>query len=562
MPTLGPYTLLRRIGAGGMGEVWIARKTTLGGAAKLVAIKTVLPDKAQNPESRRMFLDEARLSMLMSNSNIVQVFDADEAADGTCYMAMEYVEGIDLARLTEQLRTTGELLSHSAIAYIVGEVLKALAYAHELTIDGIRRTIIHRDISPHNVMLSSAGEVKVMDFGIARLSSEETSGTFVKGKLRYMPPEQFEKSGRAPSLDLFAVGAILHELLDGQRFRGNGLDEAQLVGMCVRGVVPELSCAPERVPAAFRVLLDGLLEPVAAKRIQSAREAHRVLSRWPGDRDAKFELEAIVRRFVSGSNASDESAVEAASTVAVDRSASKRTPAPVRVAMLADSGRATSEELTEFVNSDRSETGVGRSESAVAAVAHGLRINWIFVALACVGFAVGAFGIGTVLGWRADDAAIVEAPREELEASPEPDIVEPDPPAPSEAAPEPAPQPKPQPQPAPAPQPKPQPQPEPAPPPQPRAPAEPEPKPKRAARTSVSITAAGVWAQVKIGRKEYTIDRLAGTKQIATKLAPGEYAIAFRDDPKATWLPLGELSVPEDGPIAVDIKAGTFSVRK
>ncbi|MCA9687856.1 MAG: protein kinase, partial [Myxococcales bacterium] len=93
-PSLGPYTLLRRIGVGGMGEVWIARREAIGGAAKLVALKTVLPEKASNAESRSMFLDEARLAMLMTNSNIVQVFDVDETEDNICYMAMEYVEGL------------------------------------------------------------------------------------------------------------------------------------------------------------------------------------------------------------------------------------------------------------------------------------------------------------------------------------------------------------------------------------------------------------------------------------------------------------------------------------
>ncbi len=235
---LGPYTLIRRVGVGGMGEVWIARREAIGGAAKLVALKTVLPEKAGNAEFRRMFLDEARLAMLMNNSNIVQTFDVDETPDGLCYMAMEYVEGVDLAKLTEALRIRGELLSHSVIAYIVGEVLKALAYAHDHTIEGTRRTVVHRDISPQNVMLSNTGEVKVTDFGIARLASEETSGSFVRGKFRYMPPEQFERGIRAPTLDLFAVGAILHELLEGKRFRGGEIEEAELIGMCVRGMVP------------------------------------------------------------------------------------------------------------------------------------------------------------------------------------------------------------------------------------------------------------------------------------------------------------------------------------
>ncbi|MCA9699471.1 MAG: protein kinase, partial [Myxococcales bacterium] len=294
-PSLGPYTLLRRIGVGGMGEVWIARREAIGGAAKLVALKTVLPEKASNAESRSMFLDEARLAMLMTNSNIVQVFDVDETEDNICYMAMEYVEGLDLAKLTEALSLRGEQLSVPAIAHIIGEVFKALAYAHDHNIEGVQRTVVHRDISPQNVMISISGEVKVTDFGIARLASEETSGSFVRGKFRYMPPEQFQRGVRAPTLDLFAVGALLHELLDGKRFRGGDLEETELIGMCVRGLVPQLSCPPGRVPRALDQLRLRLLEPDARKRIQTAREAHRMLSQWPGNRDCKFELEDIVK---------------------------------------------------------------------------------------------------------------------------------------------------------------------------------------------------------------------------------------------------------------------------
>ncbi|MCA9696433.1 MAG: serine/threonine protein kinase, partial [Myxococcales bacterium] len=249
--------------------------------------------------------------------NIVQVFDVDETADGTCYMAMEYVHGIDLARLAHRLRAQGQLLSHAAVAYIIGEVLKALAYAHDFYVGDQHYTVLHRDISPQNVMLSTSGEVKVMDFGIARLSSDETTGNLVSGKIRYMPPEQFEKGVRSPTLDLYAVGALLHELLDGQVFRGADVEQTVMIGMCVRGKIPALACAPERVPPEFDRLRLGLLEADADKRIPSARAAHALLKEWPGDRDAKFELEDIVRRFMT------ESALPVAATAA-----RQETPAP------------------------------------------------------------------------------------------------------------------------------------------------------------------------------------------------------------------------------------------
>ena len=298
MTALGPYLLLRQLGAGGMGEVWTARRSALGGAAKLVAIKTLLPSKAGDPKARSMFLEEARLSMLLTNSNIVQVFDVGEASDGTCYMAMEFVDGIDLSKLIARLAAEDERLSHVLVAHVVGEILKGLAHAHEFSHEGTRKSVVHRDVSPSNVMLSLSGEVKLMDFGVARLASEETTGNFVKGKVRYMPPEQIRGNSRHPTVDLFAVGAILYELLEGTRFRGNAEDETELLGMCINGHVPPLT--RRDTPDVFERLFRDLTAVPEQERIPSARVAHRLLSQWTGCRDARFELEEIVQCCVKG----------------------------------------------------------------------------------------------------------------------------------------------------------------------------------------------------------------------------------------------------------------------
>lgn len=540
MICLGPYTLLRRLGTGGMGEVWIARRSALGGAAKLVAIKTVLPEKARNPESRRMFLDEARLSMLMTNSNIVQVFDVDETRDGVCYMAMEYVEGIDLARLCEHLSAAGQQLSHAAIAYIIGEILKALAYAHDLNVEGTRRTIVHRDISPQNVMVSVSGEVKVMDFGIARFSSEETSGLFVKGKIRYMPPEQFEKGVRAPTLDLFAVGAILHELLEGKRFRGGDYEQAELLGVCLRGDVPPLTCPPGRVPPVFEQLRAGLLQPIAANRIQSAREAHRLLSRWPGDRDAKFELEEVVQRFV-GDSSLVTATVASRAQVAMAATVAKFDPAGVPVTATTRAAVPSAENEPETPISNDELTDLRRNGEVsdttaeiVASVSariypRSARGKWIAGAFACLS----TFGL-VALSQSEQPASedSTEYSQSVLQSS-----IPPTPVAPQVAA-EPTPIVEPEPEP------------------------EPEPESKRTAKTTVSLTAGGVWAQVKIGRRQYTLDRLKGAKRINAKLEPGDYVVSFRNDPKAAWQPLGKVRIPTRGPITLDIRDGKFTLGK
>lgn len=280
-----------------MGEVWKGRREALGGSAVDVAIKVLSAAKVDDPDARRMFLDEARLSMLLTNSNIVKVFDAAESEDKTCFMVMEWVEGLNLAELTEKVRKAGEKLPDVIIAYIIGEVLKGLAHAHDLRHGAGRLTIVHRDMSPHNVMLSVSGEVKVMDFGIARVASEETSGVHVKGKVRYMPPEQLRGESREPTLDLFAVGAMLHELLDGAKFRSQVIDEARLYGMVLDGQVPPMARGADTLPKELDELRQRLLAAKPEDRVPTAREAFRLLTRWPGYRDARFELDEIVQRF-------------------------------------------------------------------------------------------------------------------------------------------------------------------------------------------------------------------------------------------------------------------------
>ncbi len=582
MTNFGPYTSIRRLGVGGMGEVWIARRISLGGAEKLVAIKTLLPEKARDPNARRMFLDEARLSMLMSNSNIVQVFDAEETSDGTCYMAMELVKGIDLAKLTEQLQASGESLSHSVVAYIIGEILRALIYAHDLDHEGTRRTIVHRDISPHNVMLSVSGEVKLMDFGIARLASEETSGMFVRGKIRYMPPEQLEGESREPTIDLFAVGAILHELLDGKRFRSVTIEETRLIGMCARGEVPPLTCPPNSVPVEFERLRKGLLEPLVKDRIPTARAAHHLLSQWPGNRDAKFELEELLLRFVD--SASAPSGVSATSNPAepllepteILPSESKSGTALLEVVK-------PNSEPTEVLPHDGSDTDVARrwvseettggksgaERSVTAAVraagpapANNSRV--LAALLACLGLMFAFGSVGTLLGWWTEDeptTADFEVP-ESSKPQPEPQSE----PVPSPAStdtdlaptvispPNPAPKP-------------------------PviessKKPSEiegektiaialsPEPPKQVTQKTQVTISAAGVWWQVKIAGKEYTYDRLNGVKVAPAKIKPGDYTVSFRADPEVNWQPVGKVTIPEIGPVKLDIKAGMATVGK
>jgi len=288
---IGGYELLRRVGKGGMAEVWVGKKAHASKAAKTVAIKIIAPHLAGQDRYSRMFKAEAELSAMLTHSNIVQVFDEGEES-GISYLVMEFVDGINLVRLREALKFIDNAsLKQQLIAHVVGQLLHALSYAHSVTNDaGQQLGIVHRDVSPQNVLISLAGDVKLTDFGVAHTVLEESSGVHVKGKLRYMAPEQLAGKSKEPTIDLYAVGAILHELLEGEKFRGEFDDDRVLHSQVLGGVVPKLS-AP--IPGELERVRLALLEPDEHRRVQSANDAIRLLSQFPGYRDMRMELGKI-----------------------------------------------------------------------------------------------------------------------------------------------------------------------------------------------------------------------------------------------------------------------------
>lgn len=313
---VGGYQLVRPAGKGGMAEVWLARK---GGRGRPVALKVVLPHLAGEARYSRMFRTEAEVSGMMSHSNIVQSFDEGED-QGVSFLVMEWVEGINLVRLREALKLIDNAdVRHSMIAFVIGQLLHGLGYAHQLTDpSGNPLGIVHRDISPQNVLVSTAGDVKLLDFGVAHTVIEESSGMHVKGKLRYMAPEQLTSRTKAPTLDLFGVGALLHELLDGKRFRGDFKDDRQLHAQVMRGVVPMLRSA---APAELEQLRQSLLAADPSRRPQSAEAALEILRRFRGYRDCRVELSKVVGSLMGSTR--PRSAVEPSSA-----STSRAAPSP------------------------------------------------------------------------------------------------------------------------------------------------------------------------------------------------------------------------------------------
>jgi serine/threonine protein kinase len=212
--------LLDALGRGGMGQVYLASREGLGGVTQLSVIKTLRAQHATDAEYISRFEDEAKTVVQLSHKNVAQVFDIG-IIDGTYYMAMELVRGVDLDTLNAQAREAGSLPPGEGI-YIIAEVLEALGYAHRFKdpLTGEPLNIVHRDVSPHNVMVSYEGEVKLIDFGLSasKLKKTETAPQVVMGKLLYMAPEQARDDPLDGRSDLYAVGIMLAEVLSGHRY--------------------------------------------------------------------------------------------------------------------------------------------------------------------------------------------------------------------------------------------------------------------------------------------------------------------------------------------------------
>ncbi|MEE2902290.1 MAG: serine/threonine-protein kinase [Myxococcota bacterium] len=213
------YTLVRRLGAGGMAEVFLAKKSGVAGFARYVAVKTILADNTPM-DSIQLFLDEARVASHLRHSGIVQTLDLG-IENETLFIAMEYIDGPTLSRLIYDLKKMGGLLPWPIVAYIGAKVANALDYAHRRATDneGQLLSLVHRDISPQNILITRGGLVKLSDFGVARASIQmhKTKTGQVRGKAPYMAPEQVRAHSLDGRTDMFALALVLYEALTGSR---------------------------------------------------------------------------------------------------------------------------------------------------------------------------------------------------------------------------------------------------------------------------------------------------------------------------------------------------------
>jgi len=283
------YRITERVASGGMAEVFKGVAESLQGFKKSIAIKRVLPSLTQNKKFVAMFLDEARLSLSLQHANIVQVFDIGHA-DDTYFIVMEFVDGVDLKILLEWRRRMGKRLPTSVSLNIANEICKGLSYAHELVSPETGRPlgIVHRDVSPPNVLISKQGEVKVVDFGLAKATSqlETTDPGVVKGKMSYLSPEAARGEEVDSRADIFSVGILLYEMLTGKRLF-YGETDYQTVELVRNAKIPPIKAQNPEVEQELEDIVRKALALKKEDRFQSATDLQDALAHYSYSRGLK-----------------------------------------------------------------------------------------------------------------------------------------------------------------------------------------------------------------------------------------------------------------------------------
>ncbi|MDP1828655.1 MAG: protein kinase [Archangium sp.] len=275
--SFGNYTLIKKLATGGMAEVWLAKQSGIEGFNRHVVIKRILPHLAEDPEFVQMFLNEAKVAARFNHPNIAQIFDLGETG-GQYYIAMEFIHGEDLGRVMRRAWSTGQWIARHITLRVMADTCQGLYYAHTRNDEqGRPLRVVHRDISPQNILISFDGAVKVVDFGIAKASDQvsNTKSGAIKGKFAYMAPEQAAGKPLDARSDLFALGLVLYELVTGVRPLKRDSELATLQAAL------ECKIDPPSAVAEVPPELDGIVMRALAKapddRYVDAREFQRAL---------------------------------------------------------------------------------------------------------------------------------------------------------------------------------------------------------------------------------------------------------------------------------------------
>jgi len=295
------YTITERLDHGGMAEVFRGVAESMQGFKKSVAIKRILPNLTKNQKFVSMFLDEARLSLFLQHANIVQVFDISKTPDNAYFLVMEYVDGCNLKALIERSKQKGRRIEVAHTIYMMMECCKALNYAHnvENPETGEPLGIVHRDISPPNILLSKNGEVKLVDFGLAKANSqiESTDPGVVKGKFSYLSPEAASGLDVDHRADIFAVGIILWEMFTGRRLFF-GETDYQTVELVRQARVPSIAALNPEIEPDLEAVVRKALAREPDERYQSAADLADALAQYLFSRRMKVtsrDIQTLVR---------------------------------------------------------------------------------------------------------------------------------------------------------------------------------------------------------------------------------------------------------------------------
>ncbi len=296
---LGRYTLLGKIASGGMAEVFLARQEGPHGFAKTVVIKRILPSFSKKQEFVRMFLDEARLAALINHPNVSSVYELGEDEKTSSYfIAMEYIDGCDLRRIVQKSRQDAAPLPVALCARVIADACAGLHFAHELHgADDAALSIVHRDVSPENLLVTYGGQVKVVDFGIAKAAHLEsmTRTGQIKGKISYLAPEILWGQHTDRRADVWALGVTLHWACTGQK-PFSGKSDAEVLQQIVNAEPPPLRKLLPGAPKELERIVQKALAKEPDRRYHTAQELGDELEGWLASTTPKITSGSLADR--------------------------------------------------------------------------------------------------------------------------------------------------------------------------------------------------------------------------------------------------------------------------
>lgn len=307
--TIAQYEIIRRLGAGGMAEVFVAKKRGAESTYKVVVLKRILPTYGASRRFQSMFIDEALLATRLNHPNVVQVYEFSNEGDEGHVLAMEYVEGADLGMLMSSAKNADGRIPPWVAAWIIAEAAKGLHYAHERKDEsGASLEIVHRDVSPQNILLSYEGVVKIADFGIASARLVEEEAGVLKGKFGYMSPEQARGEKVDRRGDLYSLGVILWECLTGRALHG-GLGGEALLDIVRSGTVEPPSTYVREIPDELESIVMKLLAAKPEDRFPSGRELASAIGRALLQKQELVDaqtLEATIAKYISRETSAED----------------------------------------------------------------------------------------------------------------------------------------------------------------------------------------------------------------------------------------------------------------